>query len=547
LTKGLPAIGIYGYYSTGGEWVKVSVDANGKIQITSTDLTSILTEVQHATYGLEAIKDAVDAIGTPATPANVWAYATRTLTDPASYKANVTALALEATLTAIKGTSWSDETLKAIKDVVDAIPTTAMRGTDNAMLAASYVTERGTDNAALASSLTTHDTDIKADIGDFSGQTNLTTLLAALGIPDVSGKSLYTCLITDRLDNATYGLSALEDKVDDLESRLTSTRAGYLDQLDFNLAEYLEDLRQKATDPSWSQDTDSLEAISEAVAAIPTTAMRGTDSAALATSLTTHDTDIKADIGDFSAQTNLTTLLAALGIPDVSAKSLYTCLITDRLDSATFGLSKLKDYVDLIDDATNGLAAIKAEVEGLAGAAMRGTDSAALASNYTSTRAGYIDKIPRVVCHMDFWSLPLQVTITSTAGDRGLVDIVVSGLPSGITIIAAQGMFLCDSVQNSYDGINYLESTKIQVKVKTTGTDRDAITLEANKIFRFSDDMIRGGTVLIADWASATHADILTEVAGNATYQMWFDVGEAVQNNIVLDGAQFGLRIWFSV
>lgn len=41
-------------------------------------------------------------------------------------------------------------------------------------------------------------------------------------------------------------------------------------------------------------------------------------------------------------------------------------------------------YVDLIDDATDGLAAIKAEVEGLAGAAMRGTDNALLAAGYTA-------------------------------------------------------------------------------------------------------------------------------------------------------------------
>lgn len=88
---------------------------------------------------------------------------------------------------------------------------------------------------ALEATLGTHDTDIKADIGDFSAQSNLTSLLAALGIPDVSGKSLYTCLITDRLDSATFGLSAIEALVDDLESRLTATRAGYLDELDFDL------------------------------------------------------------------------------------------------------------------------------------------------------------------------------------------------------------------------------------------------------------------------------------------------------------------------
>ena len=61
-------------------------------------------------------------------------------------------------------------------------------------------------------------------------------------------------------------------------------------------------------------------------------------------------------------------------------------------------------YIDLLADGINGLAAIKAEVEGLAGAAMRGTDNAALAASwtaalatalgsYTALRAGYLDNI----------------------------------------------------------------------------------------------------------------------------------------------------------
>ena len=57
---------------------------------------------------------------------------------------------------------------------------------------------------------------------------------------------------------------------------------------------------------------------------------------------------INGNIGDFQAQTQLQTLLAALGIPDVAAKPLYTCLITDRLDSATYGLSALNDDLDAI-------------------------------------------------------------------------------------------------------------------------------------------------------------------------------------------------------
>lgn len=43
------------------------------------------------------------------------------LDNPDQYKADVAALALEATLTAIKGGGWTDETLKAIKDAIDSI------------------------------------------------------------------------------------------------------------------------------------------------------------------------------------------------------------------------------------------------------------------------------------------------------------------------------------------------------------------------------------------------------------------------------------------
>ena len=69
---------------------------------------------------LKAIKDAIDEISVSgASAAEVWAYATRTLTDPASYKADVSALALEATLTAIKGAGWTDENIKEIVDYLE--------------------------------------------------------------------------------------------------------------------------------------------------------------------------------------------------------------------------------------------------------------------------------------------------------------------------------------------------------------------------------------------------------------------------------------------
>ena len=88
----------------------------------------------------------------------------------------------------------------------------------------------------------------------------------------------------------------------------------------------------------YNDNTDSLEAISNAVGAISTG-------------------DAVAEIGSFTAQTNLQTLLAALGIPDVSAKGLYNCLVPDRLDNATYGLSALRTQSNLAYAATTGATA----------------------------------------------------------------------------------------------------------------------------------------------------------------------------------------------
>ncbi len=53
----------------------------------------------------------------------------------------------------------------------------------------------------------------------------------ALGTALPNSKSLYDVIALDRLDNGTYGLSAIETLVDDLETRLTAVRAGYMDNL----------------------------------------------------------------------------------------------------------------------------------------------------------------------------------------------------------------------------------------------------------------------------------------------------------------------------
>ena len=64
---------------------------------------------------------------------------------------------------------------------------------------------------------------LQTDIGDFSSRANDNSLLDVIGLPDVAGKDLYTCLVTDRLDNGTYGLSALHT---DLATKPSTTDIG---------------------------------------------------------------------------------------------------------------------------------------------------------------------------------------------------------------------------------------------------------------------------------------------------------------------------------
>ncbi len=96
---------------------------------------------------------------------------------------------LIARLTAARA-GYLDQLDFALQEAIAAIPTTAMRGTDLALLAANYATERGTDNALLASNYTTE-----------------------RGTDDAALASAWTAALATALEN------------------YTSDRAGYIDEL----------------------------------------------------------------------------------------------------------------------------------------------------------------------------------------------------------------------------------------------------------------------------------------------------------------------------
>jgi len=147
---------------------------------------------------------------------------------------------------------------------------------------------------------------IYGNMGDFVGQTNLQSLLAALGIPDTAGKPLYTCLVTDRLDNGTYGLSALQT--------LLVAIAGYIDTEVTAIKNKTDNL------PSDPADQSAVEA-----AVTVTNGKVDNLDADLVLAKAAIDA-IQTDLGDPSARTNLKTIVALLGLPDAASSSVYDLL-----------------------------------------------------------------------------------------------------------------------------------------------------------------------------------------------------------------------------
>ena len=113
-----------------------------------------------------------------------------------------------------------DVNTKTITAGIIAAATFAANALDANALAADAVTEIQSGLATATNVTNAHSTTdgkvdaIQTDLGDFSGRTNNQDLLSVLGVPDVAAKDLHTLLVTDRLDNGTYGLSAIRTRGD---------------------------------------------------------------------------------------------------------------------------------------------------------------------------------------------------------------------------------------------------------------------------------------------------------------------------------------------
>jgi len=168
------------------------------------------------TTHLQEVEDKVDTVD-----GNVDAILLDTGTDGVKIASGeLSDLALEATLTAMKGAGWTDETLKAIKDAVDAISAGSGASVDQIWneLTATHTTV-GSFAKAITDILQDTGTDIPALITALGAwqATNVTTAVSNGSITDIRGSS-WSIPITDLTLDANKQQFVIKRNVQDADT-----------------------------------------------------------------------------------------------------------------------------------------------------------------------------------------------------------------------------------------------------------------------------------------------------------------------------------------
>ena len=141
---------------------------------------------------------------------------------------------------------------------------------------------------------------------------------------------------------------------------------------------------------------------------------------------------------------------------------------------------------------------------------------------------------------VDFWSdVDDVVDLPAIAADTALPSVVVSGLPTGLTIDRVVAMLKVRAIENTNaGGTNAIDGAQnIQVR-KGVGAWVNAINL-ANNQWLVAASTRESGDVLIGD------NDLKATVDGDATYG--FQIDEALVDfaNLRLNDVIVGLRFYF--
>jgi hypothetical protein len=154
--------------------------------------------------------------------------------------------------------------------------------------------------------------------------------------------------------------------------------------------------------------------------------------------------------------------------------------------------------------------------------------------------------------HRDWWSdVNAKITIAAAADDLDFPDVVISGLPSGATIVRVVAMLKYSHRQDDSGADNYIDEASKAIRVKkSTGSwgtdDVVAIDIPQNSLYTTASAK-EGGDLIVGD------NDVKSEVDGDATYNFRSEETErgdaisALADYLYLYDVQMGIRVEFTV
>lgn len=146
---------------------------------------------------------------------------------------------------------------------------------------------------------------------------------------------------------------------------------------------------------------------------------------------------------------------------------------------------------------------------------------------------------------LDFWSdIDDEIDLPAAAADTDLPDVVVSGLPSGISLVRVVAILKVRAIENtSATGANAIKGAQaIRVKKSTStwGTD-DVVAINLpDNLWTVAASTRESGDVLIGD------NDVKATVDGDGTYNLRFEDALVDYASLRLNDVLVGLRFFFS-
>lgn len=180
------------------------------------------------------------------------------------------------------------------------------------------------------------------------------------------------------------------------------------------------------------------------------------------------------------------------------------------------------------------------------GFGVKQADIATIRTNVITIQGNVASSVQKGMNFLDFWSDTYEeIDLPAVAADKDLPSVVVSGLPSGVTIAKVVAILKVRAIENTSasgaNAINGAQAIRVKKSTGVWGTDDIVAINLPDDLWTVAASTRENGDVLIGD------SDVKSEVDGNGTYNLRFEDALVDYASLRLNDVLVGLRFYFSI